>query len=125
MYPAGGYVEPITTNATQVMNHTAGWSSEIFDKNDIEIFEGDIVRFFGMTGVVVREAGAFGVSSKKTINYDVLEKNIPSPNNPAFCYNDNFISLWELIWNYSSLEDTNKCDVIEVIGNKFDNPELL
>ena len=40
-----------------------------------------------------------------------------------FCYNDNFISLWEMMWNYN--QEENSCYVVEVIGNIYDNPELL
>lgn len=37
--------------------------------------------------------------------------------------NDNFISFWEIMWNYN--QEENNCYVVEVIGNIHDNPELL
>lgn len=116
---------PITVNATRVMEHTRGEYTDFVDTNDTEIYEGDIVRFFGMIGVITQECGAFGIGCNKTIDYDTLENSIPYANNPYFCYNDNFISLWELIWNFGHTDNPFICDVVEVIGNKYDNPELL
>ena len=82
-----------------------------------------IVKFFGMKGEITKECGAFGISTSKQINYDKLETKIPYGNSPAFCYNDNFISLWELWWNYE--QDDNPLCEVEVIGNIYENPELL
>lgn len=127
-FPPKGNIEPVTVNATRVLAATVGRCSDISDINNVMVFEGDIVRFCGMTGVIVCEGGAFGIGCSNTIDYDVLEKEIPYANfanNPYFCYCDNFISLWELIWNYGHTDNPNECDVIEVIGNKYDNSELL
>lgn len=116
---------PITVNATRVMEHTRGEYTDFVDTNDTEIYEGDIVRFFGMIGVITQECGAFGIGFSQTIDYEVLEKAVPIVcGNPHFLYNDNFISLWEISWNFNEF-DSNICDDIEVIGNKYDNPELL
>ena len=96
------------------------------DKNGNRIYRGNIVKFFGLVGVVVFEKGAFGIGTHKTINYNLLEKEmlfINSDNLPAFCGNDNFISLWELYWNFNS--EDGQLDIVEVIGNKWDTPELL
>ena len=87
------------------------------------IFEGDIVEFFGMRGVVVQECGAFGIATPKFIDYDLLECNLPFDNGADFCFNDNFISLWELWWNYE--QDDLPLFEVKVIGNRWDNPELL
>ena len=61
------------------------------------------------------------------IDYDYLASEIApvtgSNNTPMFCYNDNFVSLLELWWNYN--EEGDEISVIEVIGNIHDNPELL
>ena len=61
------------------------------------------------------------------IDWDYLDSEIAGitgcDNRPYFCCNDNFISLWELMWNYNQEEDV--CDVIEIIGNVHDNGELL
>ena len=125
LYPNDGNITSITAEAVRVMGNTVGRCSDVSDLNDKMIFEGDIVRFFGMTGEIVYESGAFGIGCNKTIDYDTLENSIPYANNPYFCYNDNFISLWELIWNFGHTDNPFICDAVEVIGNKYDNPELL
>ena len=87
------------------------------------LFEGDVVEFFGMRGEIVQECGAFGIAVSKGIDYDLLESKIPHNNSANFCYNDNFISLWELFWNYE--QDDNPLFEVRKIGNRWDNPELL
>ena len=71
-----------------------------------EIELGDEVDLFGQRGKIVFEGGAYGVGFGHTfIDYDKLEKAIPEAtgcnNSPYFTYNDNFISLWELYWNFN------------------------
>ena len=102
---------------------TVGQYTGLIDKNGVNIFEGDIVALFGMKGKVVQECGAFGIGFMKTIDYDLLESKMPFNNSANFCFNDNFISLWEVFWNYE--QDDNPLYEVEVIGNIHDNPELL
>lgn len=107
----------------QVMPETVGQYTGLLDKNGKEIFEGDIVDFFNIRGKIVNECGAFGIAVSPNIDYDLLESKIPFNNNANFCFNDNFISLWELWWNYE--QDDNPLYEVEIIGNIHDNPELL
>ena len=107
----------------EVIPETVGQYTGLKDKNGNEIYKGDIVEFFGMKGRIVKECGAFGIGTSRQINYDKLETKMPYGNSPAFCYNDNFISLWELWWNYE--QDDNPLYEVEVIGNIYENPELL
>lgn len=107
---------------------TVGQYTGLTDKNSKRIFEGDIVRLLDITvGEIVLECGALGIGFRKQIDYDYLASEIASitghNNTPAFCYNDNYVSLWELYWNYN--EEDDNISVIEVIGNIHDNPELL
>ena len=102
---------------------TIGQNTGLTDKNGVNIFEGDIVDLFGMKGKVVQECGAFGIGFMKTIDYDLLESKIPFNNSANFCFNDNFISLWKVFWNYE--QDDNPLYEVEIIGNIHDNPEML
>lgn len=111
----GGFIE--------VDPSTVGQYTGLIDKNGVNIFEGDIVDLFGMKGKVVQECGAFGIGFMKTIDYDLLESKIPFNNSANFCFNDNFISLWEVFWNYE--QDDNPLYEVEIIGNVHDNPDLL
>ena len=92
-----------------------------------EVWEHDIVDVWGKRFEVVKECGTFGIVSENTIDYELFKKKIKEytgcDNTPCFCYNDNFISLWELYWNYN--EEENNLFCVEVIGNIHDNPELL
>lgn len=61
------------------------------------------------------------------IDWDYLD-NLIAPitgcnNRSSFCRNDNFVSFWELMWNYN--QEENMCSVVKVIGNIHDNPELF
>ena len=107
----------------EVSPATVGQYNGLTDKNGVNIFEGDIVDLFGMKGKIVQECGSFGIGFMKTIDYDLLESQIPFNNSANFCFNDNFISLWEVFWNYE--QDDNPLYEVEVIGNIHDNPELL
>ena len=102
---------------------TVGQNTGLTDKNGKSIFEGDIVKAFGMIGKIVQVCGAFGIQIMPCIDYDFLECEIPYGNNANFCFNDNFISLWELWWNYQ--QDDEPLEVVEVVGNIHDSPELL
>ena len=88
---------------------TIGQYTGIKDENDIEIYEGDIIKFsydafignfdtFTAKGIVVFEDGAFFVNCLEN------ERNIK----------DERFLLYEI-----------NIDVIEIIGNIYDNPELL
>lgn len=105
-----------------------GEDTGLTDKNGRKIFEGNIVRLFDIAvGKIVFGCGAFGIGCRQQIDYDYLSSEIASvtgcDNTPMFCYNDNYVSLWELYWNYN--EESSGISVIEVIGNTHDNPELL
>ena len=111
-----------------VDSRTVGQSTGMTDKNGKKIFEGDIVKLFDVAvGEIVQECGAFGIGCRQLIDFDYLASEIAPVtghnNTPLFCYNDNFVSLWELYWNYN--EKNDEISVIEVIGNIHDNPELL
>lgn len=76
---------------------------------------GDAVSFYGQTYTVVFEAGAFGLGCKETIDWDTLQNAIPSAWNGDFCMCDNFISFWEIIWNWNASEPTQLLPEVKLI----------
>lgn len=106
-----------------VYPETVGQYTGFTDKNGRKIFEGDIVKFNRQIGEIAFEKASFGIGTRKNINYQNIEDDVgilsEGWNDYSGCYNDNFISLWEIYWNFDNL------DGVEVIGNIYDNPELL
>jgi hypothetical protein len=71
--------------------------------------------------------GGFGIGYRKNIDWEEIQANIMPltgcENTLYACENDNYISLWEIYWNFNDEDDS--LNTVEVIGNIFDNPELL
>ena len=110
-------------NSWMVKSETVGQYTGLKDKNGTRIFEGDVVKLFDIAiGEIVYGCGTFGISCRQQIDYDYLASEIASvtgcDNTPMFCRNDNFVSLWELYWNYN--QESSEISVIEVIGNVHD-----
>lgn len=97
------------------------------DKNGELIWENDVADFLGHKGTIKFECGGFGIGYQKNIDWKEIQANIMRvtgcENILYACENDNYISLWEIYWNFNDEEDS--LDLVEVIGNIFDNPELL
>ena len=97
------------------------------DKNGKLIWENDIVDFLGHKGIVKYECGSFGIAYRDYIDWEEIEANIcpiTGCDNALYaCENDNFISLWEIYWNFNDEDDS--VNTVEVIGSAIDNPELL
>jgi len=77
----------------------------LFDKNGIEFKINDKVLFLGEEGEICYECGAFGIAFENHINYNKIEKelcNMDIYNLTRFygVFNDNFISFWEIYWNF-------------------------
>lgn len=87
------------------------------------LYEGDIVDFLGITGEIIFECGAFGIGFRNQIDWDMVQAEIPKitgcRNRLLACQCDNFISLWEIIWNFN-IEEDNCGDLIKVIGNTYE-----
>lgn len=81
--------------------------SQVYDKEGDQLCIGEKVSFFDMVGEVTFECGAFGIAVEPVIDWKriELEVRLNSNNAPFFCYNDNFISFWELAWNFNCYED--------------------
>ena len=133
----GGYILCIVDNTNgrnndvtgvEVLPETVGQYTGLTDKNGVKIFEGDIVKIVDFQiGCVVYECGAFGIVVKPYVDWNYLASEIAEitgcNNMPYFCFEDNFISLWELMCNYN--QEENSCNVVQVIGNIHDNPDIL
>lgn len=90
--------------------------TSVFDTNGHMLYIGDTVKLFDFDGIIVFEAGAFGIGLCN-IDWDFIESKIPEitgcNNTPYFCHNDNFISFWELLWNFNC--EDNCCSVVTKI----------
>ena len=97
------------------------------DKNGKLIWENDIAELFGYRGVIKYVCGGFGIGYRKNIDWEEIQANIMRvtgcENILYACENDNYISLWEIYWNFNDEDDL--VNTVEVIGNIFDNPDLL
>lgn len=99
------------------------------DKNGKKIWENDVVDFLGHKGIVKFECGSFGIAFtfREIIDWEEIEANIcpiTGCDNALYaCENDEFISLWEIMWNFN--DEENSIGTVEVVGNIFDNHELL
>lgn len=97
------------------------------DKNGKLIWENDIVDLLGHKGTIKFECGSFGIGYRKNIDWEEMQANIMRvtgcENILYACENDNYISLWEIYWNFNDEDDS--VNTVEVTGNIFDNPELL
>ena len=113
--------------ANMIIPSTICQCTGLSDKTGEIIFKNDIVDFLGHRGIVKFECGSFGIAYEKHIDWDEIQANIMPltgcENTLYACENDNYISLWEIYWNFNDEDDS--LSTVEVIGNIFDNPELL
>jgi len=91
-----------------------------YDDNK-EIMWGDEVTFiYGEVGKIVFESGAFGIGCENCIDYDKIQKAMDETewccgNSYSGCCNDNFITLWEIVWNFNCEDET--IDVIRKVNS--------
>ena len=131
MHKTGKYfIRPIGGSASsseEVEKNTICQCTGLKDKNGKLIWENDIVDFLVHKGIVKYECGSFGIAYRECIDWEEIESNIcpvTGCDNALYaCENDNFISLWEIYWNFN--DEDNSVNTVEVIGNIFDNPDLL
>ena len=77
----------------------------VCDKNNIPIYLTNAVRFSptGETGCVGLNFGAYGIEFQEPIDWDKIE-HVCNQKLHA-CFNDNFISFWEIAWNFDDEDD--------------------
>ena len=112
----------VYSDEQKVMQYTG-----LHDKNGKEIYEGDIVKLFEHKGIIQYECGSFGIVFTDCIDWEEIEANIcpvtGCDNDLHACKNDNFISLWEIYWNFNDEDDY--LNTVEMIGNIYENPDVL
>lgn len=83
-----------------------------------EICAGDTISIYGIKGIVTKELGAFGIGFTEDIPWKILcsmiQKETGCDNEPNFCYCDNFISFWEIAWNYNCEDEY--LSMVEIIS---------
>lgn len=117
-HPADGSLQGF-----EVDRNTACQCTGLKDKNGKLIWENDIVELLGHRGVIKFTCGGFGIGYRKNIDWEEIQANIMRitgcENILYACENDNYISLWEIYWNFNDEDDC--LETVEVIGNIFDN----
>lgn len=127
--PDGLYIRDIKENVMTYINDesTICQCIGLRDKNGKLIWENDVVDFLGHKGTIKFECGSLGIEYQKNIDWEEIQANIMRvtgcENTLYACENDNYISLWEIYWNFNDEDDS--VSTVEVIGNVFDDPELL
>lgn len=108
----GGAIEYELDNI-ELMQST-GLRDKTYEK---EIYSDQILLVDGEKGnfkaKVIYECGAFGIVAVKGRIIDYFPDN----------WNDDFMTLLDLYWNYNN--DDNCIDQVEVVGNIYENSELL
>lgn len=80
-------------------------------EDENEICLGDhVLLITGDVGKIVFECGAYGVAIQDCIDYYKIQAKMDESdwccgNRYSGCKNDNFISLWELYWNFNCEDD--------------------
>lgn len=90
-------------SSAQQEQEWSGLYSEPEDDNSVygeKLMKGDTIYLLGIKGTVCYEYGVWGWGSNHSVPWEQLESNIPHKNSPCFCYCDNFVSFWELKWNF-------------------------
>ncbi len=83
----------------------------LFEEKGNQIKLGQKLYFLNRQVVeVVFECGAYGIATKDQFDYDFIQANMDDDSNCCGneyhgCFNDNFISLWELYWNFNCEEE--------------------
>ena len=88
---------------------------KLFDNTMKEIKLGDTIKLINsQIGRVCFEYGSFGIAFDDIIDYDSIQVEMDKlyaccGNKFSGCFNDNFISLWELYWNFNCEENILYC----------------
>lgn len=88
---------------------------QLLDKYYNSIKIGDTVSLFGEIGQVNEEMGALGIYFKEGVNWELVKNKLKKMENCKktlyFCYNETFVSFWEIMNNLTgSIEDV--CHVV-------------
>lgn len=110
-----GYLE--INEYERVIPETVGQYTGLKDKNHVDICSNYVLLITGEKGKfrakVIYETGTFGIVALKGSIVDYFPDH----------WNDDYMPLIDLYWNYNN--DENIIVQVEVIGDIYENPELL
>lgn len=95
------------------------FESDFYDAEGKCIKPNDIVEMLGMGGIVKQECGAWGVVFPQGVDWDKVNSEVDKRMNqePKFCGCDNFISFWELVWNFCDETEDVTIDVLRITND--------
>ena len=114
-----GYMEEVYVRNKNTVDELIDYKlmqyTGLTDSNDIEIYEGDILIYRNNKFQIKFEVGSFMLVriSQETDMYELFEN----------CWNDDVYPISQYWWNGDL--DSNMLDGLEVIGNIYENPEIL
>ena len=78
----------------------------IYDEDGNAILPDDSVSLLGRIGLATVECGALGIAFEDGVDWDAIRDAIEPAagcRNPlTACQNDDFVSFWELAWNFGA-----------------------
>ena len=104
------HIEPKMCEVMQYTGMDDVLLNEIYLGDIVELTKGDII----VKGQIVFELGAFAIAMHEDNMSKIFDTN----------WNDNIKFLGELYWEQDYLEE-NIIECLKVIGNIYENPELL
>lgn len=99
------------------INPAMQWTG-LLDKHGNEIYEGDIIQLVNEAGELITVVCEYGVARREMKGSRIVEVDIP-----CFYFRlSNGLKTFPIVKNYTGKHDL---ELFEIIGNIYENPELL